>query len=49
MRASQTGTLRPSFGLAWQREPGAFGPTCSAETPPYCGVEDGGTMPWMRM
>ena len=32
MRAIQTGTLRPSFGLAWQREPGAFGRTCSAET-----------------
>ena len=32
MRAIQTGTLRPSFGLGWQREPGAFGRTCSAET-----------------
>jgi beta-lactamase class C len=32
MRAIQTGTLRPGFGLGWQREPGAFGKTCSAET-----------------
>ena len=32
MRAIQTGTLRPGFGLGWQREPGAFGRTCSAET-----------------
>ncbi len=32
MRAIQTGRLRPSFGLGWQREPGAFGRTCSAET-----------------
>lgn len=32
MTAIQTGTLRPGFGLGWQREPGAFGRTCSAET-----------------
>jgi CubicO group peptidase (beta-lactamase class C family) len=32
MRAIQTGTLRPSFGLGWQRQPGAFGSTCSADT-----------------
>jgi CubicO group peptidase (beta-lactamase class C family) len=32
MRAIQTGALRPRFGLGWQREPGAFGSTCSADT-----------------
>jgi CubicO group peptidase (beta-lactamase class C family) len=32
MLAIQTGTLRPRFGLGWQREPGAFGKTCSADT-----------------
>ena len=32
MRAIQTGGHRPGFGLGWQREPGAFGRTCSAET-----------------
>jgi CubicO group peptidase (beta-lactamase class C family) len=32
MRTIQTGTLRPSWGLGWQREPGAFGRSCSADT-----------------
>jgi CubicO group peptidase (beta-lactamase class C family) len=44
MRAIQTGTLRPSFGLGWQREPGAFGPTCSAETFGHLGST--GTVSW---
>lgn len=32
MLAIQTGSLRPRYGLGWQREPGAFGTTCSADT-----------------
>ncbi len=44
MRAIQTGTLRPSFGLGWQRDPGAFGRTCSAETFGHFGST--GTMAW---
>jgi CubicO group peptidase (beta-lactamase class C family) len=44
MRASQTGTLRPRFGLGWQREPGAFGRTCSAETFGHFGST--GTLIW---
>jgi CubicO group peptidase (beta-lactamase class C family) len=44
MRAIQTGTLRPRFGLTWQREPGAFGRTCSAETFGHSGST--GTMIW---
>lgn len=32
MREIQTGALRPSYGYGWQREPGSFGKTCSAET-----------------
>ncbi|AMY11954.1 Esterase EstB [Luteitalea pratensis] len=44
MRAIQTGTLRPRFGLGWQREPGAFGRTCSAETFGHFGST--GTMAW---
>ena len=44
MRAIQTGTLRPSFGLGWQREPGAFGRTCSAETFGHFGST--GTLMW---
>ena len=44
MRAIQTGTLRPSFGLGWQREPGAFGRTCSAETFGHFGST--GTLIW---
>ena len=44
MRAIQTGTLRPSFGLGWQREPGAFGRTCSMETFGHFGST--GTVVW---
>jgi CubicO group peptidase (beta-lactamase class C family) len=44
MRAIQTGTLRPAFGLGWQREPGAFGGTCSAETFGHFGST--GTVIW---
>ncbi len=44
MRAVQTGTLRPSFGLGWQREPGAFGQTCSAQTFGHSGST--GTVCW---
>ncbi len=44
MRATQTGTLRPRFGLGWQREPGEFGRTCSAETFGHFGST--GTMAW---
>lgn len=44
MRAIQTGALRPRFGLGWQREPGAFGRTCSAETFGHFGST--GTMAW---
>ena len=32
MREIQTGTLRPSYGYGFVREPGAFGKTCSADT-----------------
>jgi CubicO group peptidase (beta-lactamase class C family) len=44
MRAIQTGSLRPRFGLGWQRDPGAFGRTCSAETFGHFGST--GTMVW---
>ena len=44
MRAIQTGTLQPRFGLGWQREPGDFGRTCSAETFGHFGST--GTMVW---
>jgi beta-lactamase class C len=44
MTAIQTGTLRPGFGLGWQREPGAFGRTCSAETFGHFGST--GTVVW---
>jgi beta-lactamase class C len=44
MRVIQTGTLRPSFGLGWQREPGGFGRTCSAETFGHFGST--GTVIW---
>jgi CubicO group peptidase (beta-lactamase class C family) len=44
MTAIQTGTLRPRFGLGWQREPGAFGRTCSADTFGHFGST--GTMIW---
>ncbi|MSU47652.1 MAG: class A beta-lactamase-related serine hydrolase [Opitutus sp.] len=32
MREIQTGGLRPSYGLGWRRETGAFGKTCSPTT-----------------
>jgi CubicO group peptidase (beta-lactamase class C family) len=44
MRAIQTGALRPRFGLCWQREPGVFGGTCSAETFGHLGST--GTLIW---
>ena len=44
MRTIQTGALRPRFGLAWQREPGAFGRACSAETFGHFGST--GTLIW---
>lgn len=44
MRAIQTGALRPRFGLGWQRDPGAFGRTCSADTFGHFGAT--GTMAW---
>jgi CubicO group peptidase (beta-lactamase class C family) len=44
MLAIQTGGLRPRFGLGWQREPGAFGRTCSAETFGHFGST--GTVIW---
>jgi len=44
MRTVQTGLLRPRFGYGWQREPGAFGRTCSAETFGHFGST--GTMAW---
>ena len=44
MREIQTGTLRPRFGLGWQREPGDFGQTCSSETFGHFGST--GTMAW---
>jgi CubicO group peptidase (beta-lactamase class C family) len=44
MRAIQTGTLRPRYGFGWQRDPGAFGRTCSADTFGHFGST--GTMIW---
>jgi CubicO group peptidase (beta-lactamase class C family) len=44
MRAIQTGSLRPSYGLGWRREPGAFGKTCSADTFGHHGST--GTVAW---
>ena len=32
MREIQTGSLRPSYGLGWMREPGVFGKKCSHAT-----------------
>jgi CubicO group peptidase (beta-lactamase class C family) len=32
MREIQTGSLRPSYGLGWMREPGVFGKGCSQAT-----------------
>jgi CubicO group peptidase (beta-lactamase class C family) len=40
----QTGALRPSYGLGWVREPGAFGRTCSADTFGHFGST--GTVAW---
>jgi CubicO group peptidase (beta-lactamase class C family) len=44
MCAIQTGELRPRFGLGWQRDPGAFGRTCSSETFGHFGST--GTVVW---
>jgi CubicO group peptidase (beta-lactamase class C family) len=44
MREIQTGGMRPSFGLGWQRQPGTFGKTCSAEAFGHFGST--GTMAW---
>ena len=40
----QTGALRPSYGLGWSREPGAFGKTCSSDTFGHYGST--GTVYW---
>ena len=40
----QTGALRPRWGLGWQREPGAFGKTCSPDTFGHSGST--GTVAW---
>jgi CubicO group peptidase (beta-lactamase class C family) len=44
MRKIQTGALRPSDGLGWVREPGAFGKSCSAATFGHFGAT--GTVVW---
>ena len=44
MRDVQTGTMRPSYGYGWVREPGAFGKTCSAATFGHFGST--GTVAW---
>ena len=44
MREIQTGGLRPSYGLGWVREPGAFGKTCSPATFGHHGST--GTVVW---
>jgi CubicO group peptidase (beta-lactamase class C family) len=44
MREIQTGTLRPSYGLGWMRERGAFGKTCSPSTFGHHGST--GTVVW---
>jgi CubicO group peptidase (beta-lactamase class C family) len=44
MRTVQTAALHPSYGFGWQREPGAFGGTCSAETFGHSGST--GTVAW---
>jgi CubicO group peptidase (beta-lactamase class C family) len=44
MREIQTGELRPSYGLGWVREPGAFGKSCSPETFGHFGST--GTVVW---
>jgi CubicO group peptidase (beta-lactamase class C family) len=44
MREVQTGTMRPSYGLGWMRERGAFGKTGSASTFGHHGST--GTVVW---
>jgi CubicO group peptidase (beta-lactamase class C family) len=44
MREIQTGAHRPSYGLGWVREPGAFGKTCSPLTFGHFGST--GTVVW---
>jgi CubicO group peptidase (beta-lactamase class C family) len=44
MREIQTSGLRPSYGLGWVREPGAFGKTCSPATFGHHGST--GTVVW---
>ena len=44
MREIQTGSLRPSFGLGWMRDPGAFGQGCSPPTFGHYGST--GTLFW---
>lgn len=44
MTQIQTGALRPSYGLGWVREPGAFGKSCSAATFGHFGST--GTVVW---
>lgn len=44
MREIQTGGHRPSYGLGWVREPGAFGKTCSPATYGHFGST--GTVVW---
>ena len=44
MLAIQTGPHRPSYGLGWVREPGAFGKTCSPATYGHFGST--GTVFW---
>ena len=44
MREIQTGALRPSYGLGWVREPGAFGKTSSPATFGHYGST--GTVVW---
>ena len=44
MRKIQTGALRPSYGLGWMRDPGAFGKSCSPATFGHHGST--GTVAW---
>ena len=44
MREIQTGSLRPSYGLGWMRDPGAFGRGCSPPTFGHYGST--GTLFW---
>ena len=45
MCAVQTGDLRPRYGFGWQREPGSFGRSCSADTFGHFGST--GSMIWL--